>query len=221
MKRHLYFFPGLGASSKIFEFISLSESEFEIHLLDWKIPGSIEESLQNYAKRMCEEIHHENPILIGVSFGGILVQEMAKIIDTEQVIIISSIKSHDELPTRLRLIRDTRAYKLFPTKIVENIEDYTKYFFGDFLKKRAELYKMYLSVRDATYLQWAIYHVLHWKQEDVIKNLVHIHGLEDNVFPVKHLQNYIAVPKGTHVMVLNKAKTISKLISKSISSRNQ
>ena len=212
--KHLYFFPGLGASSKIFEHISLPKEKFEIHLLDWKIPTSVDESLQEYAARMCEEIHHQNPILIGVSFGGILVQEMAKIIATEKVIVISSIKSHHELPTRLRVIRDTKAYKLFPAKIVKNIEDYTQYFLGDFLKKRAELYKMYLSVRDETYMQWAIYNVLHWKQEKPAENLVHIHGLEDNVFPIKYIQNFIPVTKGTHVMILMKAKTISSEIER-------
>lgn len=213
--RHIYFFPGLGASSKIFEFIRLPEN-YQLHYLEWKMPESVTESLASYAARMCLEVKHTDPILIGVSFGGILVQEMAKHIPTHKVVIVSSIKSHQELPTRLRLVRDTKAYKLFPTKIVENIEDYTKYFFGDFLKKRAELYKMYLSVRDKNYLQWAIYHVLHWKQENPPENLVHIHGLEDNVFPVKYLRNFIPVHRGTHVMILNKAKTISGIIQDNI-----
>jgi esterase/lipase len=38
------------------------------------------------------ENQKENPVLIGVSFGGILVQEMAKHIDARKVIIISSVK---------------------------------------------------------------------------------------------------------------------------------
>lgn len=215
-KRHLYFFPGLGASPKIFEHISLSKEIFEVHLMEWKIPTSVNESIEDYAKRMCSEVHHKHPILVGVSFGGILVQEMSKIIDVEKVIIVSSIKSHHELPTRLRLIRDTKAYKLFPIKVIENIEEYTKYFLGDFLKKRAELYKMYLSVRNPIYMQWAIHNVLHWKQENSNKNLVHIHGLDDTVFPVKSIKEYIPVKNGTHVMILNKAKTISRLIQEHI-----
>jgi esterase/lipase len=204
--------PGLGASPKIFEHIQLPEEEFEIHLLAWKIPLSLEESMQEYAKRMCEDIHHETPVLVGVSFGGMLVQEMSKIIPVQHTIIISSIKTHHELPIRLKIAKATKAYKLFPTWFVENIEEYTKYFLGDFLKKRAELYKMYLSVRNKQYMQWAIYNVLHWQQEQPIQNLTHIHGLEDHVFPVKHIQNYIPVKKGTHVMILMKAKTISQII---------
>ncbi len=215
-KKHLYFFPGLGARPKIFEFITLPKETYEFHLLEWKIPLSLDESISDYAKRMCEEVSHKNPILVGVSFGGILVQEMSKVIDTEKVIIISSIKSDSELPKALRILRDTKAYKLLPLQIVKNIEDYTKYFFGDFLKKRAELYKMYLSVRNTKYMQWSIHNVLNWKQSTAPKNLVHIHGLDDNVFPVKYIEDFIPIEKGTHIMIITKAKKISSLIQESI-----
>jgi len=211
-KTHIYCMPGLGASPQIFEHIHLPENQFQIHLLTWKVPLSLEESIQNYAKRMCEDIHHENPVLVGVSFGGMIVQEMSNLITVSHTIIISSVKTHHELPNRLKLAKVTKAYKLFPTWFVENFEEYSKYFLGDYLKKRRELYKMYLSVRNKLYMEWAIYNVLHWKQEKPMQNLTHIHGLEDNVFPVKHIQNFIPIDKGTHVMILMKAKTISQII---------
>ncbi|MBL4604264.1 MAG: alpha/beta hydrolase [Flavobacteriaceae bacterium] len=215
-KKHIYFFPGLGASPKIFEHISLPKESFEIHLLEWKIPLSINESIEAYAKRMCEEITHENPILLGVSFGGILVQEMSKLISVEKIILISCIKSSHEFPNRLKIIQTTKVYKLFPTKITENLEAYTKYFLGDFLKKRADLYKMYLSVRNAEYMKWAIYQVLHWHQEEAPKNIIHIHGTEDHVFPIKYINDCISIENGTHTMILLKAKKISQIIRNSL-----
>ncbi|QMU65148.1 MAG: alpha/beta hydrolase [Flavobacteriaceae bacterium] len=211
-KIHIYCMPGLAASPRIFEHVKLPETQFEIHLLSWKIPLSTNESIQEYAARMCKDIVHKCPVLIGVSFGGVLVQEMSKLIDTKNVIIISSIKTHRELPNRLKLAKVTKAYKLFPTRLVENLEEYTKYFFGDFLKKRAELYHMYLSVRNKRYMEWAIYNVLHWKQEHPPENLTHIQGLEDNVFPVRYIKGFIPVKNGTHVMILMKAKVISLII---------
>ncbi|ALU74405.1 alpha/beta hydrolase [Tenacibaculum dicentrarchi] len=213
-KKHLYFVPGLGANTQIFEYIKLSKEKFELHFLEWLLPISIDESIEAYARRMCENIHHKNPILIGVSFGGIMVQEMSKIIDCEKVILISSIKSNNELPKRLKLTYITGAYKLFPSKIIANIENYERYFFNDYLKKRAELYKIYLSKRDETYLQWSVYNVLHWQQSKPLANITHIHGTDDEVFPAKNLQNYIEVENGTHIMILNKAKTISKILEK-------
>ncbi|WP_370398484.1 alpha/beta hydrolase [Tenacibaculum dicentrarchi] len=213
-KKHLYFVPGLGANTKIFEYLNLSKEKFELHFLEWLLPISIDESIEAYARRMCENIHHENPILIGVSFGGIMVQEMSKIISCEKVILISSIKNNKELPKRLKLAYITGVYKLFPSKIIANIEHYERYFFNDYLKKRAELYKIYLSKRDENYLQWSVYNVLHWQQSETLSNTTHIHGTDDEVFPAKNLQNYIKIEKGTHIMILNKAKTISEILEK-------
>ncbi|WP_440069527.1 alpha/beta hydrolase [Tenacibaculum discolor] len=213
-KTHLYFVPGLAANTKIFERISLPEEHFELHFLDWMLPTSINESIEEYAQRMCAKIQHKNPVLIGVSFGGIMVQEMSKIIDCKKIIIISSVKSNKEFPKRFKLVQVTKAYKLFPSKVISNIESYERYFFNDYLKKRAELYKIYLSVRNKEYLQWAIYNVLHWKQKEYIPGIIHIHGKKDEVFPIKYIKNSIEIENGTHVMILNKAKTISEILKK-------
>lgn len=78
----VYCMPGMAASPKIFEFLDLP-SPYVIRLLHW-IPPKKEEPLDQYAQRMCEQIDSENPILLGVSFGGVLVQEMAKIIETKK-----------------------------------------------------------------------------------------------------------------------------------------
>ncbi|WP_117884055.1 alpha/beta hydrolase [Aureibaculum luteum] len=211
-KKHLYFVPGLAASPEIFEYIKLPKEHYEIHHLDWLIPDTKEENIQHYAKRMCDRITHKNPILLGVSFGGVVVQEMSKLITTEKVIIISSVKCKDEIPKRLKLAKITKAYKLFPVKAVTNIESLAKYAFGDTIKKRAELYKKYLSMRDDNYLPWAIHNVLNWSQEIPLPNIIHIHGNNDSVFPIKHVKGCKVIKGGTHSMIINKARPISKLL---------
>ncbi len=214
MKRkiHVYFVPGLAANSKIFEFINATKDSFEFHFLEWILPLSVDEPIESYARRMCEMIKHENPVLVGVSFGGVMVQEMSKVIQTKKVIIISSIKSRKELPLRLKLAQKTKAYKLFPARVIEHFEEYEHFFIGNYLQKRAELYKKYMSVRDANYLQWAIHNVLNWKQEFDLKYVIHIHGNKDEIFPHKHITRYIEVEGGTHIMILNKARVISQLL---------
>lgn len=212
-KTHIYFVPGLAASSKIFEYLKLPKETFELHFLEWLMPLSENEKIEDYAKRMAQLVREENPVLIGVSFGGIMVQEMSKYLNAKKIILISSVKNRNELPKRLKVIQKTWVYKLFPSKSINNIEDFSKYAFGDFAKKRVKLYKEYLSVRNSNYLNWAIYNVLHWKQKKTLKNIIHIHGTEDHVFPIKHIKNCITIDKGTHVMILNKANTISKIIT--------
>lgn len=215
-KIHIYCVPGLSASSKIYEFIKLPKEDFEIHLLEWLIPESINETIEHYAARMCETITEENVALMGVSFGGVMVQEMSKIIHPKKIILISSIKNKSELPKRLRLAKSSRAYKLFPAKSITSIENFMSYVFGKMAKKRIEQYKIYLSVRDELYLKWSIYNVLHWQQKETLPNIIHIHGTSDHIFPFKHIKNSIKIEDGTHVMILNRAKKISEIITEKL-----
>ena len=202
---HVYFMPGMAANPTIFEYIKLPEDQFKIHLLEWIIPTK-QESIESYAKRMNQKIEHENPVLIGVSFGGVMVQEMSKHINCEKLIIISSVKSRHELPKRMRLAKVSKAYKLLPTKFVSNFESFAKYAFGETVKKRVTLYKKYLSVADKRYLDWAIENMVCWNQDQAIPEIIHIHGDIDPVFPIKNISNCITIKGGTHIMIINKYK---------------
>ena len=184
-----------------------------MHYLEWKKPISQEETLINYAMRMAGDVTHKKPILIGVSFGGILIQEMSKFIDAKKLIIISSVKSKNEFPKKFKFASVSKIYKLFPTSIVTNFENYSKFFIGKYLKKKADNYKRYLTVRDKTYIEWSIKTVLNWKQETPIENILHIHGTNDNVFPIKYISNYEQIINGDHTMIIIKAKKISEIIN--------
>jgi pimeloyl-ACP methyl ester carboxylesterase len=199
----VYFMPGLAASSSIFERIELPEDTFEIHLLEWFLPLQ-SESLRAYAKRMVENIKHENAVLVGVSFGGILVQEMAQFLTLRKLIIISSVKSNVELPRRMKIAKTTKAYKLLPTSLLSNVEILVKYAFGDVLKQRLKLYEKYLHMRNKEYLDWAIEQVVCWDRIIIDSNVIHIHGDADEVFPSKNIKKYINVKGGTHMMILNR-----------------
>lgn len=202
----VYFMPGLAASPTIFENIKLPEDQFEMHFLEWFLPND-KESIESYALRMTQKIQHENPVLVGVSFGGVLVQEIAKHIKTQKVIIISSVKSNTEFPSRFKVAKTTKAYKLIPTQLLADIEKLVKYAFGDnIVAKRLKLYEKYLSVRDKQYLDWAIETILCWNQKKGNESVIHIHGDADEVFPIKNIENCIVIKGGTHIMIINKFK---------------
>jgi alpha/beta superfamily hydrolase len=201
--------PGLAASSLIFERIALPETLFEVHLLDWELP-IYNESLPAYAERMSKKITAPNPVLIGVSFGGILVQEMAAFLNPLKVIIISSVKSNAEFPRRMKIAKTTKAYKLIPTSIFSNIEKLSAFSFGKSIGQRLKLYERYLSVRDVHYLDWAIERVLLWDRSQMDPNVIHIHGDADEVFPIQYIKDCIVVKGGTHVMILSKYKWLNE-----------
>lgn len=215
-KIHVYFVPGLAASTGIFEYIQLPKDKFEMHYIEWILPQH-NETISSYAKRMCETITEENHVLIGVSFGGIMVQEMAQFVNPKKIIIISSVKSNQELPTHMRFAKATNFYKILPTSLLGKVNYLARYVKGrGLLAKRVQLYNKYLYMKNTNYLDWAIKNVLLWKRTIPDEKVIHIHGDEDMVFPIKHIKNCITVKGGTHIMIVNKYKWLNENLPKII-----
>ena len=206
----IYFLPGLAANPSIFKNIHLDPDRFEMYFLEWMIPFE-EESISEYALRFCTKVKHENAVLVGVSFGGIIAQEMNLVHNFRKIIIISSVKTRQELPLHLQLAGKTRAYKLIPTSFfAQNIDLLSKYAFGKPIVNRLDLYKQYLSITDKRYLDWAIKQVVSWNQDKSDPNLVHIHGDRDIIFPIENIKTCVIVEGGTHIMILNKYRWLNK-----------
>jgi pimeloyl-ACP methyl ester carboxylesterase len=200
--KHVYLMPGMAASSLIFEHIKLPENDFTLHYLEWIIPHK-QESLTSYVSRLLKLVTHKNPVLIGISFGGIIVQEMAKMIAVDKLILISTVKSNKEFPRRMRFSRRLSLHKIFPTSLVESFDVLSNYSFG-IAPKKIEMYKKYLSVNSSVYLDWALDTIINWDQEESLPGVIHIHGDADPVFPIKYINDCIVIPKGTHVMIVNR-----------------
>ncbi len=211
----VYCMPGMAANPKIFEYLDFPEP-YQLFYLKWFSPKR-KESLGAYALRMCSYIKHDNPILIGVSFGGVLVQEMASHIAVRKVVIVSSIKSNLELPLPMKMAQKTNAHKLLPTQWIKNIDTLTLFAFGKGIKTRLSLYQKYLSERDPDYLNWAIDCLVHWNQDQVSQDVLHIHGVKDTVFPIKNLlPHYIPIP-GVHAAIITQAKWFNYELPKLLS----
>ena len=208
-KTHVYFIPGLAAGKEIFKNISLPTSNFETHIIEWLIPEK-NEPIRDYARRMAQFVTEPEAVLIGVSFGGVVAQEMSLFLKLKNLIIISSVKSRSELPSRFRLAQKTLAYKLVPTSLVLSANDLTKFALGPKTEKRLKLYQQYLHVRDKDYLDWAIENMVSWDRNEMIKGVIHLHGDKDIVFPIKNIKDCHLIEGGTHIMLLNKGRVISQ-----------
>ena len=207
----IYLMPGMAASPRIFEFIDLP-CEFEVVKLSW-MPPFQHESLSEFAQRMCERVTHKNPILLGVSFGGILVQEMAKLIQCRQVIIVSSVKTKMELPRSMKLAKKTGAHKLLPTQWIKSLESLALYVFGPSIRPKVEAYQKYLSERDPSYLDWSIDTIVNWEQTQFDSTIIHVHGDKDHVFPIENLDTsgrFFRLKDASHAMILTHHKWFNK-----------
>ena len=203
--------PGMAASPQIFELIKFP-SNFKIIYLTW-IKPYLNVTLISYAKRMSILINDVNPVLIGVSFGGILVQEISKHIKVKKLIIISSVKSKVELSLSMKFAKKTGIHHLLPLNWIDDLEKLLLFVFGPSIKARVDTYKKYLSERDPDYLKWSINQIVNWKQIKYDKNIFHIHGEKDKVFPLNYLErnkNFITIKNGTHATILRDSTWFSK-----------
>jgi pimeloyl-ACP methyl ester carboxylesterase len=210
-KTHIYFVPGLAADKEIFENISLPENLYTLHIISWLIPSK-KETIAQYAQRMAAFVTEKNAVLVGVSFGGVVAQEMNSFLKLKKLIIISSIKTKFELPTKFKIAKKIKFYKLIPTRLFLTSKNYSRFALGPISKKGFKLYQDYLHIRDKRYLDWAIKNMLCWKQDIPLPGVYHIHGDNDLVFPIKNINNVITVQGGSHIMLLTKGSLISRKI---------
>ncbi len=204
-KKHIYMMPGLAASSRVFENINLNNPNYDLHRLDWIQPKR-DEKIRDYCLRLSKKIKHEKPILLGVSFGGIIVQELDKLFETQRLIIVSSVKSDNEYPLVFKLARDYQLNKALPFGMFDNFIKFSLKLNINKLYKRIDLAERYLTERDEDYLEWAVKSLLNWKQNSFRTDLIHIHGTKDKVFPIENISNCIKIKGGRHEMIILRAK---------------
>jgi pimeloyl-ACP methyl ester carboxylesterase len=207
--KHIYCISGFGADERVFS--KLDFGDHSIHFITWLIPFK-NEKIEEYAMRMSEKIQHDNPVLTGLSFGGIMCIEIAKIIKTHKVILISSIKSFHEIPLWMKLSGKSNLDKFFPLQPFRIFEPIENYNLGIENSDELKLVREYRRNIGQQYTKWAIHQVLHWKNEWQPENLIHIHGGRDRLFPIKNIKVDYLIPDGGHFMIMNRAEKVSGII---------
>ena len=211
---NLYFLAGLGFDYRIFGNLELNSPR--INYLSWMEPDD-EESLDNYVKRISEQIDKTKPfILIGHSFGGIIVQEISKIISPEKVIIISSIKSKEEIPVTLKFLKNIPLYKFFNQKLILATFPIWAKAFGYGSEKGRILFVQMISNCTDNYFRWAMDKIVNWSGNDNSDKVIHIHGSNDKTFFLNRIKDPIIIPDGSHFMVFSKAEEVSEVLNKII-----
>ena len=207
--KHIYCISGFGADERVFS--KLDFGDHPIHFISWLTPLK-KESIEQYAKRMGEKIQHDNPILLGLSFGGIMCIEIAKIIKTHKVILISSIKSFREMPLWMRFAGKSKLDKFFPLKSFRIIEPIENYNLGIENGDELKLVREYRRNVGRQYTNWAIHQILHWKNEWLPGDLIHIHGDKDHIFPIKNIKADFIITGGGHFMIMNRTEKVNGII---------
>ena len=209
MVNKVYIFSGLGADERVFKKLDFSGSD--VTFVEWILPLD-KETIEQYATRLLDQILAKNPILVRLSFGGIMAVEIAKQIPTQKVLLIASAKSKDELAFYFRFAGKLNLHKVIPPVVLKSSNFITNWFFGISSLEDKQLLKQILLDTNPIFLQWALDKVAKWKNVTLPKNTFHVHGDSDRILPLKFIKADVIVKNGGHFMTLNKAEEMNRIL---------
>lgn len=206
----IYCLSGLGTDRKAFRNLHLKNHD--LLYLDWVEP-LVFETLDSYASRIKALINtKEDFALIGLSFGGMVAVEIAKLIKPLKLILISSIVNEKEFPGFFKLGSIPGINKIAMSLLTQS-GFLLNHYFGTTTRTDKRLLKEMLDDMDEEYLKWAVYAITRWKNMQLV-DCVRIHGTNDRIFPADKLNIDYKIIGGGHFMIINRADEINNIIEK-------
>lgn len=207
--QQVYLLPGLGNDERVFKYLDFTGIEV-VHL-PWLMPLPAER-IEEYAGRMVAAITHPKPIIIGLSFGGMMAVEIAKHIAVEKVILISSAKGKAEIPFYLRWMGKTGLQHVLPTTWFLRANAFTYWCFSLKEKEHKQLLQDVFNATNHQLYRWSGNAILTWANTQKAAPIVHIHGTDDRILPYRFIQPTHTIPNGGHFMLITHAKEVSALL---------
>jgi pimeloyl-ACP methyl ester carboxylesterase len=213
--------PGLAADSRLFQ--SIQSSVPELNTPTWIEPLS-EESLKAYAKRFADQLpYDQNTIIGGMSFGGQVALEMARVKKPKAVLLISSHLSDSEL---------TGSFKFQQALIQKMPEGLIRFLLKNLgiSKMRSnenlneedlKLLEEMASSTDISFFKWAASAAAHWDfDQESLKEIqcpvFQIHGRHDYIIPCHEREITTVLEDGKHLINFTHADEVSQWIQNTI-----
>jgi pimeloyl-ACP methyl ester carboxylesterase len=206
----VYFISGLGADQRAFYKIKLPRGYQSVYL-DWIRPLA-NEGFADYAKRFSQSISRDEEfVLVGLSFGGMLASEVAKIVSPKKLIIISSLSSYKELPWYFKLAGKLGIHRIISPSLYKRATMMNR-FMGAGNKEMKSIVYSYVNNIDPAFIRWSLNVIVHWSHTERLSDLVHIHGSKDHLLPYRYVQADYMIKNGGHLMVMNKADEVNSVL---------
>ncbi|NCI45264.1 alpha/beta hydrolase [Sediminibacterium soli] len=208
---NLYFISGLGADERVFQRLELPDS-IKVHHVAWPkiLPN---ETIVSYRDKIISVIDTSQEFgLVGLSFGGILATEVAKILEPQITILLSSISNISEIPWYYKVLAKSRFNRIVPEFLLNKIYPFTNWYFGISESSDKRLLKSIIHSTSASFIKWAVNEIINWKNIDRPESIYHIHGDSDRLFPISLVNADKIIKNAGHLMVYTHAKLVSQVI---------
>lgn len=209
----VYAIPGLGTTEKLF--VNTQFINAELIALNWPISEKSDD-MKSYARKFLPQIDTSSPFcLLGVSFGGMLCAELAKLCSPQKIVLISSCKLRKELPWYLRIYKYFPLHKIINDKLHRYIAYEAKWILGFGSAFVPEYLEMVNSMK-TDYFKNSINMIVNWDAKDFSNKIIHIHGTNDKLLKHKMVKADYLIKGGSHAMIIFNAKEINNIIDREI-----
>lgn len=210
---NIYCISGLGADERIFRRLRIKGAK--LVCLAWP-KHNRNDNMSSYAAKLSAMIEEDNPVLLGVSFGGMLAVEIAKQRQVRKAILVSSAKCEAEKPGLPTPIRWFATSGIVPAFVYRLPHPALYTLFGTENEEQRRLVRDIIRDSDGRFVKWAVAALLQWENMVVPQDVVHIHGRKDRLISPDDINADHWIEDGGHMMVYNRASEISRIIEQEI-----
>ena len=207
--KNIYCISGLGADHRFFG--NLRIDGYSFLPVPW-VAFSSDDDMRSYALKMYHSIPEKDPLILGLSFGGMLTVEMCNSGVIQKGIIVSSAKTKTELGYSNPVLKMVYDLKILPAKLFTTPFNIVLYSLGANTNEEKTLLRDIISKSDPAFVTWCIKTLLSWENMEIPSGISHIHGTADRTISPKYITTDYWVDGGSHIMVYNRGEEISRII---------
>jgi pimeloyl-ACP methyl ester carboxylesterase len=210
MAQRIIFFSGMGGDERAFQYLDLGD--IQAVNIAWQDPQP-NEVFHDYVLRMLGDVAiRPTDILLGLSMGGLAVQEVASVYPVKSVILISSLRSGETLQPLFTAAQNLHLLNLVQKDLLRTTIVAGAKLLKPMLQERKKVILDMLDQFSGAYYKWAMNAVLNWQGANVACPVFHVHGDKDELFPVSLAKNATIIKGGNHLMVTSKAEEVSRVV---------
>lgn len=204
----IYCISGLGADHRLFAHLSIPG--YILVPLPW-VPHEPKDTLASYAVKMAQQIPEQDPIILGLSFGGMLAAEIACRIPVKKTILISSAKIRTEVGFRSFIYKGLNS--ILPVGLFPRPYSVILYYLGADTDEEKAMLKDMLDHGNIPFTKWCVGAILGWDATSCPASVFQLHGTADRVIVPANVKPDHWIKDGSHIMIYNRAAKVSALIS--------
>ncbi len=206
--------PGMGADERLFEPQRVYGFDFEAVKLPMPRKGA---TLAEYAAQVRDEIDLASPCVVGgVSFGGMVACELARVCTARCVLLIASCRNRSALPSHYQFVEVLS--RIIPDSVIQRRAVVSGRLLSalECIDEHQQQLVMQMSREVAVpQLRRIARMILNWNPPANMPCPVHhIHGETDRIIPLRRVQPDEIVRGGGHLINMTHAEQVNRFIER-------